>query len=1302
MKTKKKITKKKKFVNTTLRKWKNSITPSDYPDFDTFNKHQQDIAYFSRCSNNHTDTNMFFNCTECCRTSNSVYCINCFSESDHENHHVTIIYTNQAVCDCGDPFAIRRDCWCSHHKKDPEFDIPTYEYILQFKNTISDVFSYLSISEKKSSFPQAINFISEFVNWGTFYCDLIAEVLFDGDWHDSFFGKICRTYDTISPQNFECFNNFLLRIITSKYSKRGYTKFFYELAKISMLVFTDSKFIPDFLDILEHSTQCVMDSDYIISLQKNDSIITNLLNLYADIYELPCFYDEKGFTFNNNNYHGNLLFLLLDSISHFFELPTVFNSIIHDADFIKAMARLAKKNSEIALIIRKDGEKEEFSNYLYHFHFSNLTTVYNIICDFAYHLPLITSDLKEDDNLYLNEAFQSPIKTIDQSHLKTLDQLFAILYEYLDPFLEIPEKPTLFNSMSKYIQPYDEQFTIDHPLAVLFTASAGCFSLYNNSDPEDIFLRIGFTKFEELAAIFISNLSGKYQIINDLFLKNNDSLKFFGLNYECIGASLSSLQLCFSISPDPGSLVINSTESFGFRKWLDASIDDVEECLRWTNMMTSLLRMFICLSCSDNFFDFCLSEKVVQKLIANLVFLKIPREDIIRRAKMVVFDNQKIIDKVINDLIDVKFENNKSRFYLKPEYEDLVDIFSNYLTLHEFNKLLANEIEKHKGGLFHLVPNDPPPSLEKLKEYLFTEQLRDVIKQILIMASQCNEKSTISLILTLFSLVRLILLESNDPSSIENAFITSDIINLLIKVIRQLENGTTYLLNFNNECQQRYPNIASIVKTEIQGDLKEKNKNRPKIDRSLILKQFSQAQNAFADKNSEDLSTIESAVPQSFTCAFCGESFNDDSEDTYGILSNLFNSNLLSKIEALIANDSIERYQPTYQIKVCGHWAHNHCFEEGRANPELEFQLRETIKQCPIDRTGANIIIPVFSGNEPSEKCLEVLQQFSESAFAARELSLSHCIAYNIALIEVLARQNPTAIDDKRTLLGLIHLIRASFFIDSIKAETNDPFVKFTQEFCANGNFSKAKEVFNELLPVFWNEIAKSAKIQPKEIRLSIFEAYIRRISLLEQIALSPNLAIMLPTITEFVESHDLSSPSIAMQNVTVDLENVSFLAPCLKYEMIKLKENYTDYFLQPKYYDYFKNPHLDFCLCLLCGKLCYIQKYPPLQTPNEPEGGELLYNHIMKCSCLSCGPFMFLTGEYASAIRVYDSDFDYQWLDYGSFYVDKYGDYNIGLQKGEILHLDKHKQTVFIEEMLTGEIRRKFEQQEVPYFTVD
>ncbi|EGC38295.1 hypothetical protein DICPUDRAFT_86584 [Dictyostelium purpureum] len=87
-----------------------------------FDKYPSDDTLKCQYSPKHTD--WFFTCKQCCLADNSCICAQCFLSGNHiENGHQFTIFesSSSAVCDCGNPEAIKGDGFChEHHSVDED------------------------------------------------------------------------------------------------------------------------------------------------------------------------------------------------------------------------------------------------------------------------------------------------------------------------------------------------------------------------------------------------------------------------------------------------------------------------------------------------------------------------------------------------------------------------------------------------------------------------------------------------------------------------------------------------------------------------------------------------------------------------------------------------------------------------------------------------------------------------------------------------------------------------------------------------------------------------------------------------------------------------------------------------------------------------------------------------------------------------------------------------------------------------------------------------------------------------------
>lgn len=1274
-------------IKASILEWKKRITPPNYKNFNEFNEYQKSIAQFRKCTKCSKDSKLFFSCANCCLEFDSVYCIDCFAKSDHTNHRISVSMATNAVCDCGDPRLIKASSFCDKHKVGTGLDeeLPDPSYIKNLGPVIREVFNYIIRDISNEEFvSNSLDFLLEILDWGTIYSNFISSIFLKGTWEESYFGCIFRSNMMLGDLNTEKFSRFLLKNSSSKIFERGFTIFMYDVIEKCLSVYKNSHgSILEKIELTDVAYQCFHNVHLNIELENDHKLFTRILHLLNHVFTHDTFLQSDKYTLPllfNQNLHQNItnIYVLL------FKNPFFMQFIVKNTEFMNELGDFLSINSENSLIMRETGDKVPYNTPIGFFQFYNFRQIRQIIQYFATSFSYLTLDLTED--LASDEISKLPIPFLNQSHIDILNQFYGLFIGKFRKLLDsVPCRDNNFGGSSYIIQPYSDYFAFQHPLATFIIQTATCFSLYNSLETVDIFARIGFTQFDQFAAIITSCIAAKFQCRYNLFAKNDDSQNLAGRIYH-INNLISGLQSIISMKAtieSPGSIVMTIAESFGLSIW--ASVDDPYDFANWTNVITMMLWLFIIMVCYDNFFYFNMDLDKMCKLVTDLVYSnqRTTRAQLVQ--KLYGFTPKKVLaDEAIQKALDIRTDDKGSHFTLKTN--EFTTIFSPY-TGNDFFQLLAHEIDSQKGQLFNLLPiqTDSIPAFRLLKTYLHTNEMIYIIIQV------CDiilDKESVSLVHTLFSLIRLILIDSNDPKKTENDFLSNEIIQKVIVIMKKVDNADLYLQNFAKECQSRYPEIAELVSKSVE--IKEKKK--PKIDRAAILLQFQNSLNLFAQENKSELDSIQNFSGEESTCVFCDEGF-DLENGCYGILINVFKSSLLSKVEMAIAHDFYSRYPPTAQIRACGHWTHDHCFKQNNAleYPQLSY---EYLVHCPLDRSTSNVYVPVFHGDQPNDATQRKIMALQTIISSICDLSCQQCLAYNLALTEILCRHNPTYIDDKRSILGLIHFLRACFFIipDVEIIETYDPFVWLTYNFCQKGQFKQARERFDSLLPTYWHKVLCLELLYTStDERMLRIETYVRRAALLEHLALhSDSDSFFFPSVEEFITTHTLTPIDDELKTCVMDHYGIPSLSPCYPYSFPKLKENFIDYFLEPEISENCKYSNCDFCQCIICGQYCFIPLHRDDGSIVLSGSIEPLLDHLISC-CGTFAPFLFLSGEFASSIEIFDTETSIEHSHFGSIYTDVYGDTNIGLQYDSILHLNHGRVEKFIESLFSGDFKRLF-----------
>ena len=400
------------------------------------------------------------------------------------------------------PKFIKKESWCSlhiHPDENANFIDKDFRNLLNDK--IHEIFEYAIKKIAKESFCDALKFLLNITEWGSVYNDLISKVLFEGSWENSYYGQIfihysvlSKTVNTATQKNpkVEQFRRLLLKLVVSPIFKRGFITFITDTIKIISLVYSDPEFPKSFLDIADFAYQCLVDGELIIQLQKTYSFFTELVNFLSEVYsQFPFLYQGKFVI--PITYNWDFHYLSSSILSSVIGNPLTCKFITKQPDCLKAIAKFLMINSSNVILKRQTEEKEQLTE-IHLWQLNNYMAIRSVYEYFALNFPMITVDFDKD--IRYNEAFNYPIQLLNDEHILILNQFFTIFIEELDKLLDFDEKPNFLDSSSYYIQPYTDDFFLDHPLAKIIISCATCFSIYNSTNLLSIFDRVGFKKFD--------------------------------------------------------------------------------------------------------------------------------------------------------------------------------------------------------------------------------------------------------------------------------------------------------------------------------------------------------------------------------------------------------------------------------------------------------------------------------------------------------------------------------------------------------------------------------------------------------------------------------------------------------------------------------------------------------------------------------------------------------------------------------------------------------------------------------------
>lgn len=1257
--------------------------------------HQQMIesAHFDRCTMSGQDCNLYMYCETCCKDQSALYCLKCFQQSDHTGHRVSLYCNDASGCDCGNQRVIDRCHWCTTHREVVPFTPPPDEELKLLTTVFSAVFTALSkVATQDTKFPKLIDFLLLFTKWGSFYSRLLTKLFFDSSSGQSPFACVAQDCPMI-PVNCEKWKTFCYKIVTTDEFVEGFLRHFSSLFDgctrlIRKSMFDRYSVCNEYVEILGLLAHCLYASDLVVEFDQKEGLLKSLMCSLKACFER-----------NNDDELAWVRSLLLNRclpmsmncfsiVSLIFEVPWVMQAMLkgeHAKEFLSDFVDFLADCNGIPPIQRQQGDKEDdtelFMLALEH-HLEVLEAGYSI----SVNISLLSTDLQKDSDLF--RAIADHARPLIESEEKIALSWCEILFERIKPcFGGINARGTFFGKELPIIDPWIDVFSFGNAVRETFANTVMQFCIRNSIHVGTMLSRLSVSEIDllNLSALVLAQLAGCAQASSGLFARNDSSIAYFA-EIRCFIHTLAifTIQIVLASSKQPGDVIAQAATAFGISRWRSDDVHDPSDCVNWTSVVITFLRLCIELICTtqNHAFEPAGNERVVSHL---LFFGHSSRTEIGKRTNMKSIALAECLQKLANCVPDTA---HGSKFSLKPEYYDQVSVFYELSSRRQFTQKISEEIEHGKGKLLNLMPIETPPALEGLERYLFTDELRLVMESIMSKANECESKSSTVLTVTALSLFRIILMKAEARDFNEDNYV--NLLKMIMQAGKAVPCGVQMLRNFKNEISETYPILSEIIGQEIEQELGTIQK-RPRLRPQDILKQFSAAQASFAEKNKTELETID--APSSRRCTFCEEPL-DDIGDAYGYMIHLDKTNLLSSAERAIAGDHIERYPVGCRIRICGHMAHRKCLDEGIVAPIMAEAVNQRCKQCPLDRGHVNSLIPVFSGENPRRVSYhEAGQLLDDNVSSLCGLSLPQCLAYNISMLELLSRTDPSALDDTLSTVGLIHLARYLLRVvdrsyKEIEPGACDRFGFLSLVFFRTADPSNWKLVLNELLPTSWEEITGS--VNPDDPDLSVFDVFVRRVYLLEKICSGNCESLSYPSCAEFCEMHNLRSVEDLMKNHSNWL-GFSFFAPLKPLTFVGLHESFTDFFLDPKL-NALPFQSVSFAMCLMCGELCYIPS-PKLDHKKVP-GVFDVAEHIHRCGRHGPTPILFLTGQMASSVHVCDNEFLCVY-DYDSIYTDIFGCSDIGLAQGFVLTLNHERVHNLVRMMLDGEITRRMEAKE-------
>ncbi|EAY03909.1 Zinc finger in N-recognin family protein [Trichomonas vaginalis G3] len=1212
------------------------ILSNNSDDFDKYNGEMKEKASFNRCLVNNNDTNIFVTCKECCLLPVDIFCLKCFQHEKHIGHHVSILRSTQAVCDCGNPNAIREEGWCDKHHNYMNDQRLTPERVSEISKIVKSLLLYSIDICGENRFRKIIKLIEDLSLWGVEYMDIVSQLLFEGDFENSIFGKLMNSYSVFPPQNTEKLDHFFNTIVTSMPFKEGYQRMTPDLLKRSLKFFTDQpNFLKESLDVLSFSTQCMSEPDNFYQIPEFFEI---LYDCYAKSIGY-CLVHEPIVHFRSLDD--------FDTIGHFYEITL---QVLKNHKFIqykfmndptvtidKIISIFSQLNG-VPSIVRQYNEKEPFDNDYY---------------TLSFHFHETGSEMFTFISQRFSEIYNKLTSKEDLEKAK--DSVSLILGEFKKAFIDqIETKSTMFDCETFFKDIYHEQFSFFYPVYDLFCQCIMRYSKKNNVSPYYVLENAHFSETDILKvnSVICGCTAGIFAVFCKLFQKNVNNISIISSLIQNSNVIWTDLLLCSLISKENKYLtdkfICQISESFCLQKFLNET-EYVEEL---SLLMASLIRIILILSFYRDWSMFELSKAEWQKAILKC-FLKSGcknRKEINNKSYM--FMQAENYDDVISSVADIQRKPTGSELSLKNEKE--VPLFSPYITFSDYQLLISKENE----NLCYLPLQNCEPYL------VLSDNYYHLLSYLLDSIAKDDRKQSFVLFYSILMSFRIILHFAEDKMKYKN---------LVISLMHEPEKTSTGQDLFENFLKEN-PIFADIknVKTE-------KSEETKGVSIKDIMKQF-QTENLFDGEDSD-----EEEEQNEVKCAFCGMAIRNFEPKC--LLVTAYNSNLLTVLENNISGYSLPRFPEFMIFRTCGHFCHEICYPKSEID-DVPLILRMYAAKpkpptCPLDRSICNSKIPIINSEEDQT---ERVLKFETELQLPDDITLRQNVLQNICLFEILLRTNENYLEKKQTIrLMFSNLLRICFHSKDEEIIYSDVFIQFGMKL-----FSMKVEDYENILKEFWPKfVTNSLEAGGSDYLMT----YIRRCHLLYNLIDENNKFTMPKSVEEFIELHKL--PKVENVSKNDDLLVASVPSPCKKFNSSFLPSNFTDYFTQNDK-GFTKNlcrTDISVSQCLLCGKFVYSIPIGS-SLAKQVKGLEFLRDHIMNCNHGAATPFLHITGSNASGVDVVDHQFITKY-DHGSIYVDNFGDTDIGLLRGSILHLEKDLFEEIIEQTMNSELRRLVEEKE-------
>lgn len=1255
--------------STGINESERALFYPNYPDFASFLQEFASKQTKSVCPASWTDSIQGI-CYDCQKSKNSCICLPCFIAGHHDEHH-SALKISSGNCDCGDPLFWKPERNCPNHKgcvENPDLEYLTPDerkrFLAIFMAAINGTFEYKKTDQNEPfTLKPVFQWLIRFIDVGDSIRRLLA-ISFCKVEESKLKGMILR----VGKEDAQVLFHFITKLVSDAYFSLHFNKFVYDN-------------INEFYEML--LDQAISEQQYI-----NTPPYYGICQFWQNAFHFFISIQNIKIAFENGNYHIDEIFikffkLLVNALKEDFNEEFVAENLLVENLYIfqesfeylcesknydvlnKIIAEIAPLLSELEKIypyVRKDQPEDNDCNFKLFTTFQVMSSLKSLFVP----LSAVKLDIKpvfdELVNLYINDNSNSSSETVStfepNIRIRTILPLtylfFTILLEYKDEMV------------SKIQNLCDEkQIKYDDFLMKISVGIIRYFSLLRNSsffrfmNERNLYgLMINYSFVYQHYITFFSYLQYVMCIINDKERFFRCIATIFGIydKTDSVRSTAPFLQFV-------GSLLIDRT----------CITNDL--LLIQRNQMIAILKKGEATPKEISFGlkDSLLDPKIADELMSFAAYKTTPKGSFFK-------------------LKDDAGFHCFLPFLAMPSIVDIVDMNHKKTFRFPFDK----NCELVKG--FHC------PSFSKVI-------LSIIFSTIIDFRDTCSTM----LALSLFELICQLRKSNEDgnEASVLNSIEIPELEKSLneknfLKATYKDKTIVDYILNYDEGSYLLEKCDIGYVPPKKSDEALLLQKRASQEMREKIIKKFK--------KKGEKISHVSKDMNEITDCPICNKQMAiDETNEIYCNLKTDTNNDQLIGFPAMISPSVAARTIQAIidgkewmclsgdvgilDLLVCDHSIHLDCKPESK------------VYMCPVCKMLRMLILPSIpkllrfdiseSNSSIPENVQNAIGKFVTSYFENQEIgninSLINTINYHIHVTEIRHRSLPDILDRKELPIILSNLFRIVFFyarlhseelVHAFEVSKKNPFNSLLLELIKNtnnNNFvldkSNGKRCNETILAAIHSVIQNykdvllpdsSNEENEKKIKMVKLFEFLRRAAILCYFGIRKD-SIDINAVGDFnvVDWDDvLSLESLCRIFEIQDINKL--LGPCFspielsQYQPPILAEKFISNFQKPYNYNIFdrKNPYL---LDMLTGTVIH-------------SGNLLKYSQTYYK--LASSIYLVLSGPESSSVVIYCPLLKKQ-ITQKSFYVDKFGDDDVGYQRGVLTRLSREKLYTTIDKFL-------------------